>query len=368
MQTLSLKTAKKKRAWFKRMRRPLIVLAVLAIGLAVWAYLFGGRSLVKKHEWPTQAGSTPLAFGADRTTLVIGGDPVCLYHPASGKLKLSLPTPNDSSTVSVVAVSPQGDIVACARDWQPPKGPMACKAEFWDINTGAKLAELDVAARAFAFAPDGKMLVTASVNDPNLAMPQVIVQFWSLPDFKPIGALPAMGLWSSALAFSPDGKLLAIGQQSLVEIFDVKTMTSVATLQGPKTGRCFFTAVAFLPDGKMVAGAAQWEKPPVSSGVWVWDVGTKQQRWHREFEASMNDASFSADGQTLAVKFISYLWGRSDWVEVWDVKARRKIDTLKMRQPFMASLTLAPDGKRLAVGFQSPGLNEPEPIGIWAIE
>src|SRR5258705_4052068 len=121
-----------------------LVLMVLAVA---WL-LFGGRSLVKDIQWEAEAPAlkqsraNPLAFSPDRKMLVRGGDPVRLYDVASGKLLLTLPTPNDSSSVNCVGLSRNGDVVACTRHSDPYKEPTPTKAEFFNPTTRANLAGL----------------------------------------------------------------------------------------------------------------------------------------------------------------------------------------------------------------------------------
>jgi WD40 repeat protein len=340
----------------------LVVLIVLA---GAWL-IFGGRSLVKHTQWQAEASpspwhsDTPLALSPDGKILARGGDPVRLYDTASGRLLLVLPTPNDSSIVRSLALSPKGDVVACARTSAPRKEPIVTSTEIFDAKTGARLADLDVAAASFAFSPDGTMLVTSSPK----------VEFWSVPAFKPLAAFPPPGIFGGDLAFSPDGKLLAIAQYTQVEIFDVKTLTSVAALPGPAVGTTSFFKVAFGSDGNTVIAAADRRNPPTkTSGVWAWDLASKKLKWHKDFGESMAQASMSADGQTLAIMLSGYEFlSPRAWIEVWDLHNHSKIGSQKGGRFFLCTFALSGDGTRLAMEFDPHMPRDPATIEIWKVE
>jgi hypothetical protein len=163
-----------------------------------------------------------------------------------------------------------------------------------------------------------------------------------------------------------------------VQIIDVRTMTLVGTLPGPTAAPVSFVQVAFWPDGKTVVGVANWQKvegganwqkTSQSSGVWAWDLTSQQEKWHKEFGESMSKASFSGDGQTLAVMFSGYvLLSPQAWMEVWDLKTRRKIGSQKGSKFFLSTIALSADGKRLAIELDNHLPRDPSTIEIWKAE
>src|SRR5262249_25088877 len=132
-------------------------------------------------------------------------------------------------------------------------------ARLWDAGTGRPLRALRGHlgwVRAVAFTPDGKTLVTGSVD--------ATAKLWDPAGVQDV--LRGHKGWVNAVAFSPDDKKVASGgADGTVKLWDVATGKEEASLAAHKGA---VLAVAFSPDGKALASAGAdglvklWEMDP----------------------------------------------------------------------------------------------------------
>jgi eukaryotic-like serine/threonine-protein kinase len=147
-----------------------------------------------------------------------------------------------------------------------------------------------------------------------------------------------------ALALSPDGRRLATGSRDSdegVKIWDTTTWTVRQTFRGHVNGfgEAVCGAVAFSPDGKLVA----------SAGLWVWEVRLWEAETGREvhrlggFKRATSCVAFSPDGRVLATGSID------GTVQVMDVRTGAVVATLQPHNSRVLGVAFRPDGKQLAV-------------------
>lgn len=102
-------------------------------------------------------------------------------------------------------------------------------------NTGAVFS--------LAFSPDGKRIVSGSLDD--------AVRLWDTDTRQPIGQ-PMTGHtgWVTSVAFSPDGKRVASASlDSTIRLWDADTRQLIGQ---PINDQSAVSSVAFSPDGKWI--------------------------------------------------------------------------------------------------------------------
>ncbi len=144
----------------------------------------------------------------------------------------------------------------------------------------------------------------------------------------------------AALVWSPDGDTLAVGGSAGVWLYDTRNFEAEPRLLEGQASMSL-TAIAFSPDGKLLASAtaAVWERP-----VWLWDVATGQKLNELPGpENAVDSLAFSPDGKVLAT-------GEGNpghQVRLWDVATGEQLDELSRHTGPVTDLAYTRDGLRL---------------------
>jgi RNA polymerase sigma factor (sigma-70 family) len=313
----------------------------------------------------TAGGRAIRSLGADHT--------VRQWRPATGEETARIPLPAGAADA---VLSPAGNVAA----FSIAPG----KVQLWDVDAGREIHQLDAGGepptcvgcafpRTLAFSPDGRLLarwspggavhlwdVASGRKRHTLAPPDLHPERFEFPEgpsgiaFSRDGSLlaavrpgrrgsepPAVCLWDVAdgrllrlvdgltsgvtsMAFAPDNRSLALGQDDgTVSIWEVASGGQRAAL--PSGGQHRITALAYAPDGKVLAGARDRR-------IHFWDVRTGQELETRQGHSlELVSAAFSPDGRTLVSG------SKDSTALVWDVVGLR---------PEPKSVTL--DGRELA--------------------
>jgi WD40 repeat protein/DNA-binding SARP family transcriptional activator len=140
-------------------------------------------------------------------------------------------------------------------------------AAVWDVRTGRVVRVLPVGSginegcNAVAFSPDGRVVAVAGVQ---------AIRLYDLRTGHQVVEMPS-GATPQDLDFSPDGKLLASATLAGgVDLWDVETGRSLASLSNGSHGRAYDSTVRFSPDGRMLAVG------DTSGNVVIWDVAKRR--------------------------------------------------------------------------------------------
>jgi WD40 repeat protein len=253
-----------------------------------------------------------------------GGTALHVWDVATGKHLI----PGDVPGILSVAGSPDGRWIAA--------GGTDTRIHLWDAATGhchLGLMGQRGASTALAFAPDSRLLASASFSDGT-------VWLWNLAKSEPalLVVEAADGCTVETVAFHPTTGVLACGgidwmatggSDGAICLWDVKQPKKLIVLD------CGTTSLAFHPSGKWMASASLEEE------ICIWDA----QSWellaelggHRDGVTCVN---FSPDGRWFATG------GNDRAVRLWNAATREPIAMEELETPVMA-LCFSPDSRFL---------------------
>jgi WD40 repeat protein len=193
-------------------------------------------------------------------------DPVaCLWDLATGRKLLTFQDPANHAVggCTTAVFSADGRRLLTGRDGN------YTGAHLWDAETGRLLVTLGAGeghARAAAFSPDGRKVVTAQGQAGFV---------WDAATGGKLLALPAHAGTTHTAAFSPDGKLVLTAAEGEGRLLDGATGKEVATLREPGY---VIRAARFSPDGRQVLAWMTYARegpPPPPLPYWelrLWPV------------------------------------------------------------------------------------------------
>jgi len=196
-----------------------------------------------KHDGRVYA----LAFSPDGKFLASGvvdcgpaDKPLKLWDAETGELLRTFDGPGDS--VDFVGFSPDGKMLVSSRGKDRT-------IQLWDTETGALLRTLtghsDVVI-SIAISPDGKVLASGSVD--------ASVKLWDVRTGALIRTLRGHGDKVWQVTFSPDGKtLVSSSEDTTIKVWDTGTGALIRTLTGHSER---VMSVALSPDGKLLASGS----------------------------------------------------------------------------------------------------------------
>jgi WD40 repeat protein len=232
--------------------------------------------------------------------------------------------------VEDLAFSPDGEMLAA--------GQGVYGVRLSNVDDGAAVLDLHGGYEGrVAFAPDGETVITGNRDG--------LVWKWRVEDGEQLGEWSVENPENTrAVACSPTGDLVASGHyDGSVYLWDADDGALRRTL-APGGGFAKAEALAFSPDGELLAVAGAVRDRDRVVAVWRADDGSI----HRELEVGQdaNGVAFSPDGEFLAAGGNDgvYVWQTSDWALLYLLEPLDDEGDVDWVQ----DVALSPDGRLLA--------------------
>jgi WD40 repeat protein len=293
-----------------------------------WRYLWQecqSDALGELCRYPSQVRS--VAYSPDGNVLAVAGSVqefVDIWD-VPGRRRIATLQPKEGH---LVAFSPRGDLLATTAGNQI----RLWRTGTWDLVEPP--LTLPAYVEVFRFSPDGKQLASLSYPDE--------VTVWKVDNWDVVRRIRGvrLGLLLGTLDFSPDGKALVIGgADGRLQVVDLASGN--LNFDIPKAHPESITAVAWSPNGSIIASGSGWLGGPIR----LWDAATGNNLGKLEGHTSWICElifSLSPDGLRL------YSAGGDQTIRIWDVGQGQCLATLRGSSDVVQGLARSPDGTTLA--------------------
>jgi RNA polymerase sigma factor (sigma-70 family) len=291
--------------------------------------LTDGRSLYSLPQEPGRA-TEAVGLSPDGKTLATRDDRFLYFWDAATgkelrKLKY-LPDAGGSRAVTDwLTFTPDGKQVAATL--------MGDAIQLIDVEAGTVTRTFapGAAASACVFSPDGKLMATGGYEKEQGVY---LARLWEVGTGQelrrfPAGSFPGGNGRKRALAFSPDGATLAGGGwgDARLRLWEVATGKELHVF--PKVAEDI-TSIAFAPDGRTVAAAAD--------SIYLYDSVTGKERLRIDRRA--RGLAFSRDGSVLTGAVSGAIYR-------WDPASGRQLTPAAAQDSGVEQILAGPDGRQL---------------------
>ncbi|MBN1440212.1 MAG: PD40 domain-containing protein, partial [Anaerolineales bacterium] len=294
----------------------------------------------------TNSSMTDLAWSPDGSLLAVAG-----Y--GDGGIRFL-----DTSSWNVQSILQGHNGQAKSTSWSPDSkkvvtiGDKDKKVIFWDIPTQKMIFQEEFLGVQYvnivdsSWSPDGKYLAISNASD---------LFLWNTTDFSHYESF-SPGDWPDKIAFSPDSRRIAFStspwKRILIWDVDEKKVSDRFTNED----LFLIVGLGWTPDGRKLAVGGSLEISPARSvqQIWIWNMDTKQviiPNNISKYEGLMADFIGTPDGK----QFIS---GGGDVIILWDPVTSEPWSAFSIKEfgiefDSIKSLSISPDGDRLAIGLSS---------------
>ena len=245
-----------------------------------------------------------------------------VYHVAPGRQIAPPLSPLPAQSLPFLTADARTVVVVPFMPYPPAPMPKTFKMAVWDIQTGARLAELETPPCDLvhaALSPDRTKLATYTMTR-NDAKTEYQIAGWDLKTGAKLGEhKEASGFSNTYMSVSPDNATVVASlpnsKVAIVSLADGKILKELDTLR-----RSLTTHPVFSPDGKQVALAVGGGFGASTIGeimIFDWESGKAVGKF-RGHTGSITSIAFSKDGKKLATG------GADTTALVWDLAQLEK--------------------------------------------
>jgi WD40 repeat protein len=278
-----------------------------------------------------------VAFLPDGNRVVTGSDEsIRVWDAATGK-EIRRLTGKEPRYSYFVAVSRDGRLAGSGNYDEEA-------VRLWETCTGKQLGQIDFKGKQFiaglGFSPHAKALATTTYEGS--------IDLWDVASTKRVRQMAKPQDKAGRAAFTPDGKMLVTASieangDHTIRFWDVATGKELRCIETDPW--CAFD-IAISPDGKLLAAVGGLPGVPnKSSDVRLWETSAgKELAPLHGHEERVSGLAFSPDGRTLATA------GGDKTIRLWELATSKERARLLGHAGDVCCVAYSPDGRRLVSG------------------